>query len=89
MSKPKPAPLPAGTVVGGYQIIKRLAAENPETEWRFEYSPEIFSSTEPEFAVEVCTSRCSTSGATWKRIFTSRDNAFPAVRPRPASTPPS
>src|SRR5260221_13024942 len=26
MSKPKPAPLPAGTVVGGYQIIKKLAA---------------------------------------------------------------
>ena len=26
MSKAKPAPLPAGTVVGGYQIIKRLAA---------------------------------------------------------------
>ncbi|WP_157268159.1 serine/threonine protein kinase [Azohydromonas aeria] len=26
MSKPKPAPLPAGTVVGGYQIVKRLAA---------------------------------------------------------------
>ncbi|MCQ4346196.1 2-isopropylmalate synthase [Pseudomonas stutzeri] len=40
--------------VNAGQIIKRLAAENPETEWRFEYSPEIFSSTEPEFAVEVC-----------------------------------
>src|SRR5574343_769013 len=26
MTKPKPAPLPAGTVVGGYQIIKKLAA---------------------------------------------------------------
>ena len=26
MSKPKPAPLPAGTVVGGYQIVKKLAA---------------------------------------------------------------
>ena len=26
MSKPKPAPLPAGTVVGGYEIIRRLAA---------------------------------------------------------------
>ena len=26
MSKPKPAPLPAGTVVGGYQVIKKLAA---------------------------------------------------------------
>src|SRR5204863_7398710 len=24
MSKPKPAPLPSGTVVGGYQIIKKL-----------------------------------------------------------------
>ena len=26
MSKTKPAPLPAGTVVGGYSIIKKLAA---------------------------------------------------------------
>ncbi|SEI60486.1 2-isopropylmalate synthase [Pseudomonas linyingensis] len=40
--------------VNAGQIIKRLAEQNPETEWRFEYSPEIFSSTEPEFAVEVC-----------------------------------
>lgn len=40
--------------VNAGQIIKRLAEQNPETEWRFEYSPEIFSSTEPEFAIEVC-----------------------------------
>ncbi|MCM2319212.1 MAG: 2-isopropylmalate synthase [Pseudomonas sp.] len=40
--------------VNAGQIITRLAEQNPETEWRFEYSPEIFSSTEPEFAVEVC-----------------------------------
>ena len=26
MSKPKPAPLPAGTVVGGYSIVKKIAA---------------------------------------------------------------
>jgi serine/threonine protein kinase len=26
MSKPKPAPLPPGTVVGGYTIVKKLAA---------------------------------------------------------------
>ena len=26
MSKPKPAPLPAGTVVGGYTVVKKLAA---------------------------------------------------------------
>jgi 2-isopropylmalate synthase len=40
--------------VNAGKVIKRLAAENPGTAWRFEYSPEIFSSTEPEFAVEVC-----------------------------------
>lgn len=36
------------------QIIKRLADAAPETDWRFEYSPEVFSSTETDFAVEVC-----------------------------------
>jgi 2-isopropylmalate synthase len=36
------------------RIIKRLAAAQPETQWGFEYSPEVFSSTEIDFAVEVC-----------------------------------
>ena len=36
------------------RIIKRLADANPQTAWRFEYSPEVFSSTETAFAVEVC-----------------------------------
>ena len=40
--------------VNAGRVIKRLAEKNPQTDWRFEYSPEIFSSTEPEFAVEVC-----------------------------------
>ena len=26
MSKPKPAPLPSGTVVGGYRVIRKIAA---------------------------------------------------------------
>ncbi|TBU71753.1 2-isopropylmalate synthase [Phytopseudomonas daroniae] len=34
--------------------IKRLADAAPETAWGFEYSPEVFSSTEIDFAVEVC-----------------------------------
>ncbi|HLN75669.1 MAG TPA: M36 family metallopeptidase [Nocardioidaceae bacterium] len=38
-----------------------------------------------KFAIDVCTSRCTTPGAKWKRIYTSRDNAFPAVRPRPVA----
>ncbi|MWV17306.1 2-isopropylmalate synthase [Pseudomonas sp. L-22-4S-12] len=40
--------------VNAAQIIQRLAAQAPETAWRFEYSPEVFSSTETAFAVEVC-----------------------------------
>ena len=40
--------------VNAAQIIKRLAAAAPETQWGFEYSPEVFSSTETDFAVEVC-----------------------------------
>ena len=40
--------------VNAARIIKRLAAAAPETDWRFEYSPEVFSSTETDFAVEVC-----------------------------------
>ncbi len=36
------------------KIVKRLAAAQPETQWGFEYSPEVFSSTEIDFAVEVC-----------------------------------
>ena len=40
--------------VSAGQIIKRLADAAPETQWGFEYSPEVFSSTEIEFSVEVC-----------------------------------
>lgn len=28
-------------------------AKHPETKWRYQYSPEVFSTTEPEFALEV------------------------------------
>ncbi|SNR82501.1 2-isopropylmalate synthase [Pseudomonas segetis] len=36
------------------KVIKRLAEQQSETQWTFQYSPEIFSSTELDFAVEVC-----------------------------------
>ncbi|WOB10566.1 2-isopropylmalate synthase [Piscinibacter gummiphilus] len=35
------------------QLMNQLAAEQPETEWRFEYSPETFSDTELEFAKRI------------------------------------
>ena len=38
----------------GTRLIKELTAQYPETEWVYQYSPETFSATEPEFALEVC-----------------------------------
>ncbi|ESQ93179.1 2-isopropylmalate synthase [Asticcacaulis benevestitus] len=38
----------------GMGLLVAEAAAQPETEWGFEYSPETFTATEPEFALEVC-----------------------------------
>lgn len=35
------------------QLMNQLAAEQPETDWRFEYSPETFSDTELGFAKRI------------------------------------
>ena len=40
--------------VRGATLIRDLAAEQPATQWTFEYSPESFTGTELEFAVEIC-----------------------------------
>ncbi len=40
--------------VAGAQEVKRCAQLAPETEWTFQYSPESFTGTEIDFAVEVC-----------------------------------
>jgi 2-isopropylmalate synthase len=40
--------------VRGAALLRREAARYPGTEWAFQYSPESFSQTEPEYAVEVC-----------------------------------
>lgn len=36
------------------EYAEKAARENPETEWVFQYSPESFSQTETDYAVEVC-----------------------------------
>ncbi|HEG1829662.1 TPA: 2-isopropylmalate synthase [Enterobacter cloacae] len=36
------------------RLIRTLCEENPETSWQYEYSPETFCFTEPEFALEIC-----------------------------------
>jgi 2-isopropylmalate synthase len=40
--------------VEGAELLKREAARYPQTEWVFQYSPESFSNTEWDYAVEVC-----------------------------------
>jgi 2-isopropylmalate synthase len=40
----------------GANLVKKLAAQKPETKWMFEYSPESFTGTELEFAADVCDS---------------------------------
>ncbi|MBF2753813.1 MAG: 2-isopropylmalate synthase [Gammaproteobacteria bacterium AqS3] len=38
----------------GAEQVRTLARQHPDTEWTFEYSPESFTGTELDFAVEVC-----------------------------------
>jgi len=38
----------------GARWVRREAEARPETAWTFEYSPESFTSTEPDFALAVC-----------------------------------
>ena len=40
--------------VTGAKLIKEIAKEYPGTEFQYEYSPESFTGTEPEFALRVC-----------------------------------
>lgn len=40
--------------VKGAKLVRDCAAQYPDTEWVFEYSPESFTGTELDFAVEVC-----------------------------------
>jgi extracellular elastinolytic metalloproteinase len=38
-----------------------------------------------QFALEVCVKRCTKPSAKWKRVFTSKANAFPGIGPRPVA----
>ena len=40
--------------VRGATVVREHALRRPETDWTFEYSPESFTGTELDFAVEVC-----------------------------------
>src|SRR6202041_2081490 len=40
--------------VRGASVVREYALKQPDTQWSFEYSPESFTGTELDFAVEVC-----------------------------------
>lgn len=40
--------------VHGAQLMKRCAEQYPGIQWEFQYSPESFTGTELDFAVEIC-----------------------------------
>ena len=46
------------------RLIQQLAQEHPQTQWVLQYSPELFTSTELEFAKEVCDAVTAQWGAT-------------------------
>lgn len=50
--------------VSSVRLIKQLAAEQPETQFILQYSPEVFTSTEPDYALQVCDAVTAAWGAT-------------------------
>ncbi len=50
--------------VSAVKLVRQLCEENPETEWVLEYSPETFTATELDFALEVCNAVTEAWGAT-------------------------
>lgn len=40
--------------ISGAEAIQQCAILQPETRWTFEYTPESFTATEAEYAVEIC-----------------------------------
>jgi 2-isopropylmalate synthase len=53
--------------VNGARSVIQCAAQYPETDWVFEYSPESFTGTELDYAVEVCEAVMDAWGATSHR----------------------
>ena len=50
--------------VAAVRLVRELTNAQPETEWVLEYSPETFTATELEFALEVCDAVTAAWGAT-------------------------
>ena len=70
--------------VGVSALLRPAAVELAKGEQEDPESGSRFTALR-RFAIEVCTSGCGSDKARWKRVYTSKGNAFPSVRPRPTS----
>ncbi len=52
-----------GMAVAAIKLVRELAAQRPDTEWVLEYSPENFTATELDFALDVCNAAVAEWGA--------------------------
>ncbi|WDZ94982.1 2-isopropylmalate synthase [Herbaspirillum sp. WKF16] len=50
--------------VTGAKLVKELTEARPQTQWRFEYTPESFSTTELDFSKDICDAVCDVWGPT-------------------------
>ncbi len=53
--------------VSSTKLVRQLVEARPETQWGYEYSPEVFSCTELDFARDVCAAVMDAWGATPER----------------------
>ncbi len=53
--------------VDSTRLVRELLDARPQTQWGFEYSPEVFSTTELEFARDVCAAVMEAWGASPER----------------------
>ncbi|GHU18672.1 2-isopropylmalate synthase [Betaproteobacteria bacterium] len=53
--------------ISAVQLVRQISEEYPETEWVLEYSPETFTATELDFALEICDAVTNVWGATPER----------------------
>ncbi|WP_319242346.1 2-isopropylmalate synthase [uncultured Propionivibrio sp.] len=53
-----------GMAVSSVKLVRELCDAQPETEWMLEYSPEHFTGTELDYALEICDAVTAAWGAT-------------------------
>jgi 2-isopropylmalate synthase len=77
--------------VDAVKLIRQLADEMPETKITLEYSPELFTATELDFALEVCDAVTAAWGATPERkVILGYQRRRPHLRTlHPAPDPPA